>query len=225
MADFKNKLRSGLAKMGEAWEAAGPETDAQREREQSEASAKARDKPLWRFAATYEGSTRIPGSTKPGRGCEVVADRRGIAVRSSLKSNEILRFAWADIADLEVSDASRTEIKTRIAEMPFGGLSTSIFTTTPVPKTQSKFVGQCFLRIETTKNYECLLRVHAEAKKLEARLMETSHLRPKPAEAPAMVEAKADPLEQLEKLGQLRDAGVLTDDEFQTKKAELLRRL
>jgi len=34
-----------------------------------------------------------------------------------------------------------------------------------------------------------------------------------------------DPMEQLRKLGQLRDAGVVTDTEFETKKAELLARL
>ncbi|MBM4470923.1 hypothetical protein GS502_16780 [Rhodococcus hoagii] len=32
-------------------------------------------------------------------------------------------------------------------------------------------------------------------------------------------------MEQLTKLGELRDAGVLTDDEFNAKKAEILARL
>ena len=40
-----------------------------------------------------------------------------------------------------------------------------------------------------------------------------------PAAAPA---AAADPLDQLKKLGELRDAGILSDAEFETKKAELL---
>lgn len=35
----------------------------------------------------------------------------------------------------------------------------------------------------------------------------------------------ADPMEQLRQLGQLRDAGILTEDEFTTKKAEILSRL
>jgi hypothetical protein len=34
-----------------------------------------------------------------------------------------------------------------------------------------------------------------------------------------------DYVAQLEKLGQLRDAGVLTDEEFQAKKIEMLRRI
>ncbi|MBC7275680.1 MAG: SHOCT domain-containing protein [Nocardioides sp.] len=35
----------------------------------------------------------------------------------------------------------------------------------------------------------------------------------------------ADPIEQLQRLGKLRDAGVVTDDEFAAKKAEILARL
>lgn len=34
-----------------------------------------------------------------------------------------------------------------------------------------------------------------------------------------------DPIEQLERLGKLRDAGVVTDEEFQAKKAEILSRI
>jgi hypothetical protein len=35
----------------------------------------------------------------------------------------------------------------------------------------------------------------------------------------------SDPIEQLEALGRLRDSGVLTDEEFEEKKAELLKRI
>lgn len=34
-----------------------------------------------------------------------------------------------------------------------------------------------------------------------------------------------DPIEQLERLASLRDKGILSDDEFETKKAELLNRM
>jgi hypothetical protein len=40
---------------------------------------------------------------------------------------------------------------------------------------------------------------------------------PPPAAAPA-----ADPIEQLKELGQLRDSGVLTDEEFAAQKAKIL---
>ncbi len=42
------------------------------------------------------------------------------------------------------------------------------------------------------------------------------------AAAPA---ATADPLEQLEKLQKLKDAGILSEEEFNAKKADLLSKL
>ena len=41
----------------------------------------------------------------------------------------------------------------------------------------------------------------------------------------ALSRALPDPIEQLKKLGELRDAGVVTDAEFESKKAELLGRM
>ncbi len=43
--------------------------------------------------------------------------------------------------------------------------------------------------------------------------------------APASAQGHADLLALLEKLGQLRDAGILTPDEFNAKKTDLLSRL
>lgn len=48
---------------------------------------------------------------------------------------------------------------------------------------------------------------------------------PAPVAAAEPKAAPADPLEQLEKLGRLRDAGVVSTEEFETKKAALLDRL
>jgi hypothetical protein len=44
-----------------------------------------------------------------------------------------------------------------------------------------------------------------------------------PTPSPASPPWKADLLDQLERLGRLRDSGVLTEDEFQAQKAALLR--
>jgi len=38
------------------------------------------------------------------------------------------------------------------------------------------------------------------------------------------IEAEPDPIEQLRRLGELRDAGIVTEEEFAAKKAEVLRR-
>lgn len=46
-----------------------------------------------------------------------------------------------------------------------------------------------------------------------------------PAATPAAAAVAADPLEQLKKLGELRDAGVLTPEEFDAKKMDLLARM
>jgi hypothetical protein len=45
---------------------------------------------------------------------------------------------------------------------------------------------------------------------------------PPPAQPPPAAPAETDPLEQLEKLGQLKAAGVLTEEEFNEQKARIL---
>jgi Short C-terminal domain len=46
-----------------------------------------------------------------------------------------------------------------------------------------------------------------------------------PVAAPAPAAQAPDLMDQLKKLGELRDAGVLTDEEFEAKTADLLSRL
>lgn len=50
-------------------------------------------------------------------------------------------------------------------------------------------------------------------------------LQPAAADESERPAPNADPIEQLERLGKLRDAGVVTDEEFAAKKAEILSRL
>jgi hypothetical protein len=52
-----------------------------------------------------------------------------------------------------------------------------------------------------------------------------SHQVPSATAAASSDVTRPDPLEQLKKLGELRDAGVLTADEFEAKKAKLLEML
>jgi uncharacterized membrane protein YeaQ/YmgE (transglycosylase-associated protein family) len=47
----------------------------------------------------------------------------------------------------------------------------------------------------------------------------------RPTRGPGVGKDTADPVEELKRLGDLRDRGVLTDDEFERKKAELLARI
>jgi hypothetical protein len=46
-----------------------------------------------------------------------------------------------------------------------------------------------------------------------------------PSQPPPLQKPKIDVAEQIEKIGRLRDQGLLTDEEFQSKKEELLSRL
>lgn len=75
-------------------------------------------------------------------------------------------------------------------------------------------------------------RVAHEARLAAHRLANTHHYTADaaPQQAQPVPTAHApspelDPMEQLVKLGQLRDAGILTEEEFATKKAEILARL
>ncbi|MBY5163145.1 SHOCT domain-containing protein [Nitriliruptoria bacterium AS10] len=54
--------------------------------------------------------------------------------------------------------------------------------------------------------------------------VDPSHARPTTDSAEANGPT-LDPIEQLERLGKLRDAGVVTDEEFEAKKAEILSRI
>ena len=46
-----------------------------------------------------------------------------------------------------------------------------------------------------------------------------------PGQIQVQLSPPADPIDQLQKLGQLRDAGILTEEEFQAKKSEILSRM
>ncbi|WP_433352138.1 PH domain-containing protein [Micromonospora saelicesensis] len=67
------------------------------------------------------------------------------------------------------------------------------------------------------------------ARLVEQQRMNTHHYAGLPSLAPSMppapVPTAVDPIAQLRQLGELRDAGILTEVEFTTKKAEILSRL
>jgi hypothetical protein len=66
--------------------------------------------------------------------------------------------------------------------------------------------------------------MHGQADALVRRFHTQSQLTP--ADVPASAAQQVDdPLAQLERLGQLRDKGLLSDEEFEAKKIELLGRL
>lgn len=79
------------------------------------------------------------------------------------------------------------------------------------------------LKIHSAGNVAELKAIQPRERAQEIGEYVRSHLgRPAQQAAPT---AAPDPADQLRKLGELRDAGVLTADEFEAKKAELLARL
>ena len=59
-------------------------------------------------------------------------------------------------------------------------------------------------------------------KLVEAVRNQTSHSAPSSAPAPAPAPTAVDPMEQLKKLAELRDAGLLTPDEFEEKRTQIV---
>lgn len=110
------------------------------------------------------------------------------------------------------------------------GLLGEVFETIPLAKITSvetlSRMGYRVLRLHTShdelafKTFEAKPLFDSVYERLEA-------LRDGPTEAamPAAVAAGESITDQLRKLGELRDAGILTDAEFTTKKTELLARL
>jgi hypothetical protein len=110
------------------------------------------------------------------------------------------------------------------------GILGEVFETIPLSKITSvetlSRMGYRVLRLHTS--HDELAFKTFEAKELFDKVYEElEELRHPalPARTGANTGANSDPLEQLRKLGELRDAGVLSEDEFATKKAELLARL
>lgn len=110
------------------------------------------------------------------------------------------------------------------------GLFGEVFETMPISKITSvetkSFMGHRILVLHTShdelkfKTFEDKSLFDNAHGRLEA-LRDYKELSQAQA-APAIAD---NPMEQLRKLGELRDAGVLTEDEFSSKKAELLARL
>ena len=108
------------------------------------------------------------------------------------------------------------------------GIFGQVFETMPIAKITSvetkTMMGHKVLCLHTSHDemeFKTLLAIEDLHDRLEA--LRDHHEEGSATSAP--VAPAADPMEQLEKLGRLRDAGVVTDAEFEQKKADLLSRL
>lgn len=106
------------------------------------------------------------------------------------------------------------------------GFLGEVFETIPLPKITSvetlSRMGYRVLRLHTS-NDELAFKTFEPKEVFEQAYEQLEQHRQDTPAAP--VQAQQDPMEQLKKLGELRDAGVLTEEEFASKKAALLSRL
>src|SRR5206468_4172820 len=113
--------------------------------------------------------------------------------------------------DRMTQDAIRSKI-TRFN--PRAGLFTPVFSEAPVVKVESKAPSEsCYLTLQTQTD-EYLLWLDATGPTIRGRLMphRSKWKRKEPTSQ------TGDPLEQLKRLGELRDSGVVSPEEFEAKK-------
>lgn len=112
------------------------------------------------------------------------------------------------------------------------GIFGEVFETMPISKITSvetrSFMGHRILTLHTSHD-ELKFKTFEEKQAFDAvhaRIEELRDQDGKPAaSAASQTPASESTIDQLKKLGELRDAGILTDEEFTSKKAELLARL
>lgn len=115
----------------------------------------------------YLGSSRPHAGLKPGRRSWFSMDAMGINVGVGKGQATI---PWEEVQDVEVIDASRMEIKSRVEQRAIGGLWAPPGTMAPVSRTSSKHIARSKLALETEQG-DWLLEVHADAGTLEGKLL------------------------------------------------------
>jgi hypothetical protein len=170
---------------------------------------------------TYLGATRRHDGLRPGSSCGVRLDADGIAILSAVRRTERLRIAWAEIVDIDVTDNSRTEIKTRVEQRASGGIWSLPGTTAPVGRTSSRHVALARVGIETADG-ALLLMLRTDPAALDGKLMLTRDrwVRQTGPEGPAGSVAQ-----RLALLDELHAAGHISEDERRDKRAEILAEL
>ncbi|MBK5265135.1 MAG: SHOCT domain-containing protein [Alphaproteobacteria bacterium] len=106
------------------------------------------------------------------------------------------------------------------------GLMGEVFETIPLPKITSvetlSRMGWRVLRLHTSHDELAFKTFEAKESFEQVYELLEQHRHQTPA-SPGT--SQSDPMEQLKKLGELRDSGLLTEDEFAAKKVTLLARL
>lgn len=145
---------------------------------------------------TYE--TKIMGSETVRAGILLATDRRVVFYAKKLTGYELESFPYGNISSFE---QGKNMMGHNITFYASGNR----------------------VHVKWIPTDEALVRLTQEVKQaMSAKYVPTQPVQPAP---PAAAVAQPDIMGQLKQLGELRDAGVVTQYEFEAKKAELLARL
>jgi hypothetical protein len=181
-----------------------------------------------RSRATLTGTSFDVPQLWRGAPCWLDLDEDGIELRETgLRRGDeppLLAVPWETVLMVTVDDASEIERKSRIEHHSYGFFG-GMFNEMPVERTREKKKLKAYMAVSCTRGQFLLEVLGHDPKDVEGRLLGSRHkwAQAEPEEPAGSPEV--DPMEQLQKLGELRDAGVLTDAEFDTKKTDLLRRI
>lgn len=143
------------------------------------------------------------GQYGAGQGLLVMTDRRLLFVKDGIMAKTTEDFPWAKVSSIQWSSGLATGTLIIFAS----GARAEIKN---VNKSDGKALAEAARgRVNGAGAAAAEPAVHAAA----------------PSAQPAVTTSASDPIEQLRQLGQLRDAGVLTNEEFDAKKAEILARM
>ena len=167
-------------------------------------------------AAIYLGGPPIEGLNQNSR-VRLSVDWTGIVVFG--RKGVRVELPWAAVDGVGVESAEEIRDRITATRAVFLGAFALAF--------RKREMGGPYVTIETADGPQIFDARGTDGRRLSARLAafhKELHAS-KPAEEKEAGDSSEDPIAKIRELGDLRDAGLITDAEFEAKKAELLDRL
>jgi hypothetical protein len=162
-------------------------------------------------------TVRVPG--------KIILDQTGVSFRSARKGRAVIDIEWSNVERISFDDPGRTRANIAALAM-FGALAIGSRRTFSL-LTISTVSGQsyyCETRDALGTWRSVAPQICNAVPQVRGKLTVDGDLVGVPA-VPAQAAAVDDIPAQIRSLGELRDQGLLTSEEFETKKAELLARM
>jgi hypothetical protein len=174
-------------------------------------------------SATYLGGPPLEGLSQNAR-VRISVDWTGIVLIAPKGTR--LEFPWSVIENVQVESAEQVRDRITATRAVFLGAFAIAF--------RKQEMGGPYLTMETRDGPQIFDTRGTDGRRLAARLaafhkeMHASGTQPVEKSQPSEPEPGAgdpDPIAKIRELGELRETGLITDEEFEAKKAELLDRL